>query len=207
MFSSATTSPLLLLPQSLYNNMPKRVGEKVIFQTKLFTIKDIDIGFDHKKITYQILEKSDTALIVPINEKGELILVREYFCAIDEYQLGLPKGKIDKGHTDLTTANKELQEETGFKAGKLDNLGTVTMSPGYLTQKTHIFLARGLTENKLDGDEEEVLEVIYYPFDKFEELIDQGKLTEARMIAALYLAKKFPVKIFLALEPTLQEWK
>lgn len=174
--------------------MPKRLGEKIIFQTKLFTIKDIDIAFDHKTVTYQILEKHDTALIVPINETGKLILIREYFAAIDEYQLGLPKGKIDEGHDDLTTANKELQEEIGFKAGKLDKLGTVTMSPGYLTQKTHIFLARELFESKLAGDEEETLEVVLHPFDKFEQLIDQGKLTEARMITALYLAKRFLTK-------------
>lgn len=171
--------------------MPKRINEKVIFKTKLFTIKDIDIEFDQKKVTYQILEKNNTALIVPINEKGELILVNEYFCAIDEYQLGLPKGKIDDGHTDLTTANKELQEEIGFKAGKLDKLGMVTMSPGYMTQRTHIFLARELTESKLEGDEEEKLEIITHPFEKFEDLIDEGRLTEARMIAALYLAKRF----------------
>lgn len=171
--------------------MPKRIGEKIIFQTKLFTIKDIDIAYDHKQITYQIIEKNNTALIVPINEKGELILVREYFSAIDEYQLGLPKGKIDSDHDDLTTANKELQEEIGLKAGRLDKLRIVTMSPGYMTQKTHIFLARDLTENKMEGDEEEVLEVIHYPFDKFEELIDQGKLTESRMITALFLAKRF----------------
>lgn len=171
--------------------MTKRIGEKVIFKTKLFTLKDIDIQFNNKKVTYQILEKRDTALIVPINKKGELILVREYFYAIDEYQWCLPKGSIEKGHDDLTTANKELQEEIGFKAGKLDKLGVLTMSPGYLTQRTHVFLAQDLTESKLEGDEEEELEVIKYPFDKFEELIDQGKLTEARAIAALYLAKRF----------------
>lgn len=171
--------------------MAKRLGEKVIFRTKFFTLKDIDIKFGHKKVTYQILEKDDTALLVPINQKNELVLVKEYFYAIDEYQLGLPKGRIDPGYDDIKTANKELQEEIGFKAGRLDKLGVLTMSPGYSTQKTHIFLARDLTESKLEGDEEEVLEVVYYSFDKFEELIDQGKLTEARMIAALYLARKF----------------
>lgn len=193
-FSAANPPLPQFLP--LHSNMPRRLREKVIFQTKVFTLKDIDIEFDHKKVTYQILEKPDTSLIVPINEKGELILVREYFYAVDEYQLGLPKGKIDKGHDDLITANKELQEEIGFKAGKLDKLGTVTMSPGYLTQKTHIFLARELTESKLEGDEEETLEVVYYPFDKFEELIDQKELTEARMIAALYLTRRFLEKNF-----------
>lgn len=170
--------------------MTKRLGEREIFKTKFFTIKDIDLKFGDKKVTYQIMEKSDSALIVPINEKGELVLVREFFYAIDEYQLGLPKGRIDEGYSELETANKELQEEIGFKAGKLQKLGVVTLSPGYSTQKTYLFLATGLTESKLEGDEEEALEVVTYPFDKFEDLIDQGKITDARMIAALYLAKR-----------------
>lgn len=171
--------------------MVKRIGEKVIFKTKFFTIKDIDLDFNGKKATYQIIEKRNSALIVPINERNELILIREYFYAIDEYQLGLPKGRIEEELDELETANKELQEEIGFKAGQLDKLGVVTLSPGYSTQRTYLFLARDLTESKLKGDEEEELEVITYPFDKFEELIDQGKITDARMITALFLAKRF----------------
>jgi ADP-ribose diphosphatase len=171
--------------------MAKRLGEKEIYKTKLLTIKDIDIEFNTgKKVTYQIVEKRDTALIVPI-VKGQVIFVKEYFYAIDEYQLGLPKGRIDEGSDPLETANKELQEEIGFKAKKLDLLGVFTMAPGYYTQKTNIFLARDLEESKLVGDEEEKLEVIKYPFDKFEDLIDSGELTEARMITALYLARRF----------------
>lgn len=171
--------------------MAKRVGERIIFKTKFFTIKDIDIQFENKKATYQILEKRDSALIVPINSKNELVLIKEFFFAIDEYQLGLPKGSIDEGYDELETAAKELQEEVGFKAERLDKLGEVTLSPGYSTQKTYLFLARGLSASKLTGDEEEVLEVSTYPFNKFEDLITQGKITDARMIAALYLAKKF----------------
>ncbi len=171
--------------------MAKRISERIIFKTKFFTIKDIDLDFNGKKATYQIIEKRNSALIVPINKNNELVLVREYFYAIDEYQLGLPKGRIEEGHDELTTANKELQEEIGFKAGKIDKLGIVTLSPGYSTQRTYLFLARDLTESRLKGDEEEDLEVITHPFDRFEELINQGKITDARMIAALFLAKRF----------------
>lgn len=172
--------------------MIKRTGEKVVFQTKLFTIKDIILQKENSdEVTYQIMEKADTALIVPIDKDNNLLLVKEYFYAINEYQLGLPKGRIDPGLSDTETANKELQEEIGYKAKKLDKLGVLTMSPGYLTQKTHVFLARDLVSNKLTGDEIEELEVVTYPFADFEKLIEQGKLTEGRMIAALYLAKKF----------------
>ncbi len=172
--------------------MIKRIGEKVIFQKRFFTFKDIELLCEgNKKVTYQILEKPDIAIIVPINNQGELILINEYFTAIDEYQLDLPGGKIDDGYSAIATANKELQEEIGFKAGKIDLLGVLTISPGYIKQQTHIFLARDLTESKLQGDEEEKLEIVKYPFDKFEELIDQGKITEARAIAGLYLARRF----------------
>ncbi len=172
--------------------MVKRVGEREIFKTKFFSVKDVDLQLDSgRKVTYQILEKGDTSLIVPITHGNQLIFVREYFVAIDGYQLSLPKGRIEKGHSEVETANKELQEEIGYKAGRIDLLGVLTMSPGYLAQKTHIFLARDLVESKLSGDELEELEVVRYPFDKFEDLIQRGKLTEARTIAALYLARKF----------------
>lgn len=170
----------------------KRLSEKTIFKTKLFTIKDIVIELnDKKQITYQLMEKGDTALIVPLKSNGNLVLVKEYFYAIDEYQLGLPKGRIEENEDPLKTANKELQEEIGYRAGRLDKLGVLTMSPGYLTQKTHIFLARDLEESALDGDEPEVLEVIEFPFSDFEKLIDNGQLTESRMISALYMARGF----------------
>lgn len=170
----------------------KRISEKVIFKTKLFIIKDIVLELNSgEQVTYQLMEKRNTALIVPLTSDGNLILVKEYFYAIDEYQLGLPKGRIEENEDPLITANKELQEEIGYKANRLDKLGILTMSPGYLTQKTHIFLARDLEKSSLKGDEPEVLEVLEFPFANFEKLIDNGQLTESRMISALFLARRF----------------
>lgn len=172
--------------------MIKRISEKELFKTKIFTIKELDLESDNgKKFTRQILDKGDTSLIVPLTIHNELILIKEYFPAIDEYQLGLPKGRIDPGFDALETANKELQEEIGFKARQLDKIGVLTMSPGYITQKTHIFLARSLMESKLIGDEEEEMELVLHPFAEFEKLIEMGKITESRMIAALFLVKRF----------------
>lgn len=178
-----------------YNQfMVKRVGERVIFQTKLFTIKDIDLASPKGNFTFQIFEKRDTAMIVPIVGE-DIIFIKEYFAAIDAYSLSLPKGQIDMGHDMFTTANKELQEEIGFKAEKIEHMITLTMSPGYLTQKTHVFLAQDLTESKLEGDEIEDLEVVRYPLKSFEELITKGELAESRVIASLFLAREKLQKI------------
>ncbi len=176
--------------------MPKRTGEKEIFKTKLFTLKDIDIEFEKgEKAVFQIIEKTDTVIIVPLDKDNNIILIKEYFTALDESQYDLPGGRIEDGDDELKTANKELQEEIGYMANRLDKLLTVTVSPGYLTQKSHIYLARELINSKLEGDEKEDLETIKWPLDNFEDLIEDGRLTESRAIAALFIARKFLSKI------------
>lgn len=172
--------------------MPKRIKETIVHESTIFRVKDIDLLFENgKKMTYSIIERPDTALIVPLTENGDILFLKEYQAALDTVLLGLPKGGIETGDTALETANRELQEETGYRAGRLDALGIVSMSPGHLTQKTHIFLARDLMESRLTGDEEHPMEIVRHPFARIEELIESGELSEARMIAALYLARRF----------------
>lgn len=170
----------------------KRVGEKVLFKTDRIILKDIDLEFDDgKKRTYQIVEKKDTALIVPITSDGNVLLVREYFVAINDHQLALPKGRIEEGEQALEAANRELQEEVGYKAGRLDKIATLTMSPGYLSQRTHVFLARDLVKSTLKNEEDENIQVVPHPLNAIEQLIDEEKLTEARVIAALFLTRRY----------------
>lgn len=170
--------------------MTKRLSEKTIFQNKVFQIKDIEVELNGKHKAFSILEKGNTALLVPITLNNEVVFIKEYFAAIDEYQVALPKGRIEKGLNELETANKELQEEIGYKANKLTHIATLTMSPGYMTQKTFVYLAENLIKSKLEGDEDNIDEILTYPLADFENLIDQEKLTESRMISALFLARK-----------------
>ncbi len=170
--------------------MIKRIGEREILKIKLFTVKDIDLESPKGKVTYQIIEKRDTALIVPVTKDRDILFIKEYFYATDEYSLALPKGRIEDGSNPLETANRELQEEIGYKAGKLEELAILTMSPGYLKQKTHVFLATELEQSSLTGDELEPLTVMKYPLADFEKLIDRRELKEARVIGAIYLAKR-----------------
>ncbi len=170
--------------------MIKKLSEKEVFKSRIYRIKDIELVSGDKQVTYQIIEKVDGAIIVPVTEKGNLVVVNEYFSGINAYQISFPKGKIESGHNELQTANKELQEEVGYIADKLTKLTTITVSPGYLTQKITIFLAEQLTQSKLEGDELEELEASELSFTDFEKLIESGEVNDARIIAAFYLAKK-----------------
>ncbi len=171
---------------------PTRLRERVAFEGKLFTVKDIDFLFSSgKKATYQVIESADSSLVVPLDERGNVLFIREYFPAVHARLLSLPKGRIEKRYSPAYTANKELQEEVGVKARTLVKLGVLSISPGYQTHATHVFLAQHMRESKRKGDEEEPIEVVRFPLSRFEELVDSGQLSEARMIAALYLARRW----------------
>src|SRR3989338_1196412 len=171
--------------------MVKIIHEREVFTTKMFSVKEIDLEFTNKKkATYSLVEKKDSVLLVPVTYNNQLVMIKEYFAAIDEWKLALPKGDVESSNI-KKEANKELQEEAGYKAGQLISLGKVVVSPGNTRHTTHLFLARKLIESKLDGDEEEEIKVVKIPFNDFETLIERGELNEARVIAALYLARKF----------------
>ena len=172
--------------------MPKRLSENEIFKKGRFSLKDANIQLDNgQKVTFQFWNKADSVMIIPITDKGEIIFITEYQVALDTQMLSLPKGQIEKGELSIEVANKELQEEIGYKANTLDEIGSFTTIPGYISGKTYVYLARNLVESKLKGDEEWELTISRYPLKNFEELIYDKKLTEGRMIAALYEARRF----------------
>ena len=179
--------------------MPKILTKKLQYQSKIFDIYNVELEFDNGvRVDYEVLYKDTvwSAMIVPMNEKGEVGFVKEYFVTLDDYQLCLPKGGVnyrgeEKGVAAVDAANKELQEEIGMKAKKLVSLAKLTTSPGSINKATEVFLAQDLIESKKEGDEPEELEVVWYPLANFEKLIDSGELTESRAIAALFLAERY----------------
>ena len=96
-----------------------------IFQKGRFLIKDVEVELENgNKATFQYWDKADTAMIVPVTDKGDVIFITEYQHALNSLMLSLPKGRIEKGEASMEVANKELQEEIGYKANKLVELAT-----------------------------------------------------------------------------------
>ena len=179
--------------------MTKRTGEKVVFKGRRFIFKELNIQSDNdknvrKKYKYEIIETKNAVVIVPIDKDNNVYFINEYCAAFDQYMLVLPKGGIDNEEDPKTAANRELQEEIGMKALKLEFLAEFTIAPGYIKSLTSSYLATNLVKSKLEGDEIEVPQIFKYPLNKFEDLIKTNKLSEARIISALYLARNL-VKI------------
>lgn len=136
------------------------------------------------------IHSPDEVLVVALDQRGAVALIVEPSPAFGEEVLVLPGGTVDQGEAGPATANRELQEEIGLRAARLDDLGELRAWSKYLSARSHVYLARDLTASWLQGDEAYQIRVEWTPLATFEDLIASGHLLDARVIAALLLARR-----------------
>ena len=172
---------------------PVVTGLKTVTKSRLFHIEQVNLKFSNgTEVEYERLKTSTTGavLIVPMLDDNTVLLIREYAAGVERYELALPKGKIDPGETMFEAANRESQEETGYAANKLSLLKSLSIAPSYQSHVTHIILAESLYESPAEGDEPESIEVIPWKLSAINELLEHKECTEARSIAALFMARE-----------------
>lgn len=172
---------------------PPRISDRrTLNETGVFHIEEIDLEFSNgQQRTYQRVVGSEegAVLVVPMLDDETLLLIREYAAGVNRYELAFPKGHIEPGEEPLGAGNRELQEETGYGAQRLELLNSVSVAPGYIYHTTHIVLARDLYRNPLPGDEPEPIEVVPWKLSAFDQLLAQADFTEARSQLALFLVR------------------
>ena len=172
---------------------PKILNIETLATTRVFNIERMDLEFSNgEKRQYERLKPpgNGAVLVIPMLDDDTVVMIYEYSGGTDRYELALTKGKIDAGETPLEAANRELIEEIGYGSNKLTFLKTMTLAPGYQSNITHIILAQDLYEASAEGDEPEPLEIVEHKLSNLEDLVYFDDLTEARSIAALYMAKE-----------------
>ena len=158
----------------------------------LFRVERLDLEFSNgeQRVYQRLISRGVGAVIVvAMPDPDTVLLIREYACGVHRYEVGLPKGRLEPGENHLEGANRELQEEVGFAARELVEIGQLSLAPGYMTHVTHIILARDLYASRLPGDEPEELQVIPWSMARLHELVQREDCTEGRSIAALYMAR------------------
>jgi len=130
-------------------------------------------------------------VVAAMPDPHTLLLVREYAAGVHRYELGLVKGRIDAGESPVAAANRELMEEAGYGAHRLDLLRSLTLAPTYMSHLTHLVLARELYPQRLPGDEPEPLELVPWKLADLGQLILQDDFSEGRSIAALFIAREW----------------
>ncbi len=169
--------------------MPIIKNKTLISLTKLFKISKFDIEFkENVTREYEVISGTGNGavMIIPVTQNN-MFFIKEYAAAIDAYALSFPKGGIDKGESILEAANRELQEEIGYRSSSLEHIHTINLAPGYIDHKTHIVLAKNLSPSKLYGDEPEDLEIIEVPFDDIDNFLSNNAHIDSRVLASLYV--------------------
>ena len=144
---------------------------------------------DGSETKLDIIEHGGSVVIVPIDKDGNLLFVRQYRHAAGMDLLELPAGTLEKDEDPAACAAREIREETGFAADKIEKIGDFYLAPGYSTEFMHVYLARKLRHDPLEADADEFLSVETIPFAEAIQMAERGEMPDAKSLAALLLVK------------------
>ncbi len=143
-----------------------------------------------KPITREVVRHPGAVVIVPLLDGDRIVLIRNFRIATGDWLLECPAGTLDPKEPPHVCAARELTEETGYRATKIEPLGWFYTTPGLTDERMHAFLATGLTLAGQDLDDDEQIEVVPVPLTKAMAMIDSGDLTDAKSILAILLAQR-----------------
>ena len=173
---------------------PTVLAREIVASSRLFRVEQVQLRFSNgAERTYERLVGKGVGygavMVVAMLDAEHAVLIEEYCGGTDDYQLSLPKGLIEPGEDVLVAANRELKEEAGFGAERLELIAELSLSPGYMSQKIQVVLARDLYAESLPGDEPEPLRVDKVNLRELSALAQHPQFTEGRALAALYLVR------------------
>jgi ADP-ribose pyrophosphatase len=167
---------------------PEILSSETIYQGKVFDVLVAEIREDDVHYKREIVAHKGSAVIVPVYADKSVALVRQYRHAAGDYLLEIPAGTLEKGENPELAARRELEEEIGASAGKIEKLAEFYVSPGFLTEKMHLFLAMDLVETAQNLEADELISIERIGFEEALEKIRQGEFEDAKTIIGLILA-------------------
>jgi ADP-ribose pyrophosphatase len=170
------------------NEPPQILDSKEIFRGRVFNITVDTVREGETTYVREVVHHPGSAVIVPVFADGTVALVRQYRHPAVRYMLEAPAGTLNDRERPEEGAARELEEELGFVAGKLEKLTEFFVSPGFCTEKMWIYLATDLTETAQRLEDDEIVEVVRLPLSRALEMISDGEIEDAKTIIGLMLA-------------------
>lgn len=165
--------------------------EEVIRSERIFRGRVVNLRVDTVRLPNgrlsqrEIVEHRGAVAIVPLLDDKTALMIRQFRLAVKEDLLEVPAGTLEPGEQPEECALRELEEETGYRAGSVQRLFTQYLAPGYSQEILHVFLARDLQPTAQQTDEDENVEVVPMPIHRAVEMVLSGEIKDAKTIAAL----------------------
>jgi ADP-ribose pyrophosphatase len=170
------------------SDCPQILDSKEVFRGRIFDVTVDTIREGETTYQREVVHHPGSAVIIPIFRDGTMALVRQYRHPAVRYLLEAPAGTLNRGEVPEEAAARELEEELGCVAGRLEKLSEFFVSPGFCEEKMWVYLATDLTETKQSLEEDEILEVVRLPFSQALSMITSGEIEDAKTIIGVMLA-------------------
>jgi len=163
---------------------------------------DVDtVGFpDGSSGQLEMIRHPGASAVVPMLDGDEaadprVLLIRQFRHAADGYIWEIPAGRLDPGETPEQCGVRELEEETGMRARRMEHLTTIYTTPGFTDERIHLFLARGLEQGPHRREADEFLELRPTPFSVVRSMIERGEITDGKTLVGLLYADAFRMRV------------
>lgn len=168
----------------------KTMKSEKIYEGKILNLRVDTVEMPDKKYSKrEIVEHSGGVAVVALTDQGNIVMVKQFRKALEDYLLELPAGKLEYGEDPLECAKRELKEETGYEASNLELLGELYSSPGFSTEKIYIYFSKELKKGTQQLDEGEYLEVEEISEEKLMDMITTFELKDSKSVAGILLAQ------------------
>lgn len=169
----------------------KTVNTNHVYKGKFISLDTVEVVLpDGNRSTRDIILHPGASVVVPLSENNEIYMVRQYRKPIEKVTLELPAGKLDEGEDPKVCAERELKEETGIEAAKIEHMISIHSTPGFSTEVLHLYLASGLTEGTANSDEDEFVSCEKYKIDELIGMIMSNEITDAKTIIGILMADR-----------------
>lgn len=164
----------------------KRWKRELAYQGTIMKIYKDYIKVNGHEAVWDFFHHNGGAAVVPITKDGKILMVRQYRNAIDRYTLEIPAGAFDaQNESGVDCVKRELEEETGYRAGKVEKLITTRSMVAFSNEKVEIFVATDLVLSKQNLDEEESIELEEYTIEELKQMIFDGIIEDSKTVAAI----------------------
>lgn len=171
----------------------KVINSKIKFKGRVFDLRVDEIEYlSGNKGIREVAVHHGGAVVLPVTNENKIVFVKQYRYPLDEWLLELPAGKLEKGEDPRYCAERELEEETGYTADTITDLGKISTTPGFCTEILYLYLATGLKAGHHKREEgEQGMEVIELTMDEIKSYLKEGKIIDAKTICGImhYLNK------------------
>ncbi|MCT4687459.1 NUDIX hydrolase [Vallitalea sp.] len=168
----------------------KRLDRKEVFNGKRvrLVIDKLKMPND-KEVNWELITHPGAAAVIPIDNDGNIIMVRQYRNAADDYVLEIPAGGVEEGEDPSLCAKRELEEETGYKSDNIQYLLKFYSSIGITDEMITIYVATDLQESQQNLDDDEYVTIEKYKLDELVDMIYSGQITDGKTISGLLAYK------------------